>query len=200
MNRANFQIYPIIKTICDYLFAAMALFFLSPLSIILSIIIFVTGGGPVIFVQKRSGRNGKPFNLYKFRSLRHGINEGTDLIADKNDRRITRIGRIMRKYKLDEIPNFINVLKGEISVVGPRPEQEYYIEKILPRAPEYINLLKLKPGITSLGEVRYGYASNIEQMIERSKYDTYYLKHRSIIFDLKIIIETIGIVLKGRGI
>ncbi len=200
MNRANSSIYRIVKTTCDYAFAAICLLVLSPVIIILSILIFTTGGAPVIYSQKRTGKNGKPFNLYKFRSLRHGLNEGIDLISDKNDIRITRIGRIMRKYKLDEIPNFVNVLRGEMSVVGPRPEQEYYIEKILPRSPGYSNLLKLKPGITSLGEVRYGYASNPDQMIERLKFDLYYLENRSLMLDLKIIIETTGIVLKGRGI
>ncbi|HUX96704.1 MAG TPA: sugar transferase [Bacteroidales bacterium] len=200
MDRANFSFYRIVKTSCDYIFAAICLIVLSPLAIILCILVFTTGGGPVIYSQKRSGRNGKTFMLYKFRSLRHGANEDIDLIADKNDLRITRIGKIMRRYKLDEIPNFLNVLRGEMSVVGPRPEQEYYIEKIIRRAPEYSDLLKLKPGVTSWGEVKYGYASNLDQMVERLEYDLYYLEHRSLMFDLKIIFETIGIVLRGRGI
>lgn len=154
----------------------------------------------MIFSQKRTGKNGKPFFIYKLRSLRHAVNEGIDLIADKNDPRITRIGKVMRKFKLDEIPNFFNVLKGEMSVVGPRPEQEYYIEKIVQKAPDYNKLLQVKPGITSWGEVKYGYASSLDQMIERLDYDLYYLEHRSLVFDLKIIIKTVGIVLRGRGI
>ena len=200
MILASYSYINIFKTACDYTFAAFSLVILSPLLIILSILVFVTGGGPVIFSQKRTGKNGKPFFIYKLRSLRHAVNEGIDLIADKNDPRITRIGKVMRKFKLDEIPNFFNVLKGEMSVVGPRPEQEYYIEKIVQKAPDYNKLLQVKPGITSWGEVKYGYASSLDQMIERLDYDLYYLEHRSLVFDLKIIIKTVGIVLRGRGI
>ncbi len=106
----------------------------------------------------------------------------------------------MRKYRLDEIPNFINVLKGEMSVVGPRPEQEYFIEKLIQRNPKYTDLLKVKPGVTSWGEVKYGYASDVDQMAERLESDLYYLKNRSLGFDLKILLETVRIVFKGRGI
>jgi lipopolysaccharide/colanic/teichoic acid biosynthesis glycosyltransferase len=160
----------------------------------------MTGGWPVIYSQKRTGLNGQHFLIYKFRSLKHGISEGTDLISDNHDPRITKIGRVMRKYRMDEIPNFVNVLKGEMSVVGPRPEQRFYIDKIVQNQPEYIELLKIKPGITSWGEVKYGYASTVEQMTERLKYDLYYLEHRSLLFDLRIILHTVRIVLMGRGI
>jgi lipopolysaccharide/colanic/teichoic acid biosynthesis glycosyltransferase len=107
--------------------------------VILSILIFISGKGPVIYSQKRTGMDGKTFMIHKFRSLMSGTDEGIDLIADKNDRRITKVGRFMRKYKLDEIPNFINVLKGEMSIVGPRPEQEYDIDRIVLKAPHYKN-------------------------------------------------------------
>jgi len=168
--------------------------------LVLSTLIFITGRGPVIYFQKRTGKDGKIFLIYKFRSLKHGTDEGVDLISDKYDRKITRVGRFMRKYKMDEIPNFINVLKGEMSIVGPRPEQEYYIEKIELKEPQYKQLLKIKPGITSWGQVKYGYASTVDEMIERLRYDFYYLENRSFIFDLRIILHTIGIVMKGRGI
>jgi lipopolysaccharide/colanic/teichoic acid biosynthesis glycosyltransferase len=200
MNRANSLLYRIIKAIGDYIFAVIFLAVTSPLSLFLSIVIFLTGGWPVIYSQKRIGLNGNPFDIYKFRSLRHGISEGIDLISSKYDIRITKIGRVMRKYRMDEIPNFINVLKGEMSVVGPRPEQKFYIDKIVQKEPGYNDLLKVKPGITSWGEVKYGYASDVDQMVERLDYDLYYLEHRSLAFDLKIILHTIGIVLKGRGI
>lgn len=193
-------IYPIIKAFFDYTFSVFCLVILSPLIIALSAIILLTGGVPVFYSQKRTGKNGKVFNLYKFRSLKHGTDPGINLITGKYDVRITRIGRFMRKYKLDEIPNFINVLRGEMSVVGPRPEQEYYIEKIVLRAPDYIKLLGVKPGISSWGQVKYGYASTVEGMIERFQYDLYYLENRSLMFDLKIILHTIVIVLRGRGI
>ncbi len=200
MNRANSLFYRIIKTAGDYSSAVVFLIAASPLSILLSLTIFLTGGWPVIYSQKRTGLNGQTFLIYKFRSLKHGISEGTDLISYKHDPRITKIGRVMRKYRMDEIPNFINVLRGEMSVVGPRPEQRFYIDKIIQDRPEYNELLKIKPGVTSWGEVKYGYASTVEQMIERLEYDLYYLKNRSLLFDLQIILHTIRIVLLGRGI
>ena len=192
--------YQITKVIFDYAASIFCLVILSPLIIALSAIILLTGGVPVLYSQKRIGKNGKVFNLYKFRSLKHGTDPGINLIVDKCDVRITRFGRIMRKYKLDEIPNFINVLRGEMSVVGPRPEQEYFIEKIVLRAPDYRKLLGVKPGISSWGQIKFGYASTVEGMIERLQYDLYYLENRSLMFDLKIVLHTIGIVLRGRGI
>lgn len=200
MNRANTLFYRMIKSSCDYLFAAVFLIAASPLMILLATIIFLTGGWPVIYSQKRTGLNGQTFPIYKFRSLKHGTSEGTDLISDKHDPRITKIGRVMRKYRMDEIPNFINVLKGEMSVVGPRPEQRFYIDRLVQHEPGYNELLKVKPGVTSWGEVKYGYASTVEQMTERLKYDLYYLKNRSLLFDLRIILHTVRIVLMGRGI
>jgi lipopolysaccharide/colanic/teichoic acid biosynthesis glycosyltransferase len=200
MNRANSLFYRIIKTTGDYTFAFVFLVLTSPLIVLLSIVIFLTGGWPVIYSQKRSGLNGQSFFIYKLRSLKHGISEGTDLISDKHDPRITKIGRVMRKYRIDEIPNFINVLKGEMSVVGPRPEQDFYIDKIIQHEPGFKELLKVKPGVTSWGEVKYGYASTVEQMIERLEYDHYYLEHRSLLFDLRIILHTVRIVVLGRGV
>lgn len=149
MNKAYPLLYLILKTIADYAISIFCLIILSPLVVILSALIFFTGKGPVIYAQQRTGKDGKIFMIYKFRSLRHGIDEGIDLISDKNNRRITRVGKVMRKYKLDEIPNFINVVKGDMSIVGPRPEQEYYIEKIVQQASRYMELLNVKPGITS---------------------------------------------------
>lgn len=192
--------YRMIKTTGDYIFSALILVVTSPLTIFLSILIFLTGGWHVIYSQKRTGLNGKPFSIYKFRSLLHCTSEGKLLISDRHDHRITKVGRVIRKYKLDEIPNFINVLKGEMSVVGPRPEQEYYIEKIIQINPKFSELLKVKPGVTSWGEVKYGYASDVDQMVERMEYDLYYLENRSLGFDLKILLKTVWIILKGRGI
>jgi lipopolysaccharide/colanic/teichoic acid biosynthesis glycosyltransferase len=122
------------------------------------------------------------------------------LITDKDDKRITTLGRFMRKYKIDEIPNLFNVLKGEMSIVGPRPEQQFYIDKILQREPRYGQLQMIKPGITSWGEVKFGYASNVEDMIKRMEYDLYYLENRSTLFDLKITLLTVLIAVKGKGI
>ena len=129
-----------------------------------------------------------------------GNDEGVPLISDKEDNRITALGRFMRKHKLDEIPNFINVLKGEMSLVGPRPEQQYFIDQIVLKAPQYKRLQNIKPGITSWGQVKYGYASNVDEMIERLDYDLFYLENRSLWFDLKIAFCSIGIVINGEGI
>ena len=154
----------------------------------------------MIYSQKRIGRYGKPFDIYKFRSMHFGDEEEIILISDKRDKRITSLGRFMRKYKIDEIPNFINVLKGEMSLIGPRPEQQFYIDQIVQREPRYIQLHQIKPGITSWGQVKYGYASNVDEMIKRMEYDLYYLENRSFLFDLNIAFHTLIIIFKGRGI
>jgi lipopolysaccharide/colanic/teichoic acid biosynthesis glycosyltransferase len=138
--------------------------------------------------------------MYKFRSMHFGQEEGLTLISDRNDKRITVLGRFMRKHKFDEIPNLINVLKGDMSLIGPRPEQQYFIDQIVQKEPRYIQLQLIKPGITSWGQVKYGYASNVEEMIKRMEYDLYYLDNRSIVFDMKIAFHTIIIIIKGRGI
>jgi lipopolysaccharide/colanic/teichoic acid biosynthesis glycosyltransferase len=126
--------------------------------------------------------------------------KGDPFLSGSGDERVTSIGRFLRKYRLDEIPNFINVLKGEMSIVGPRPERLFFINQIIKSAPQYFELHKVKPGITSWGQVKYGYASNVGEMVERLDYDLFYLKNRSAWFDLKIIFLTIGTVLRGRGI
>ena len=200
MDRANSVIYLIVKTAGDYIFSALALIILSPLILILSIIILITGGLPVLYSQNRTGKNGRQFRIYKLRSFRHSLVEGTELASGRNDIRITRIGKIMRRYRLDEIPNFINVLRGDMSVVGPRPEQQYFIDQLVRINPSYNKLLNIKPGITSWGEVKYGYASNTDQMLKRLEYDLYYLENRSLWFDVKILATTVLIVLKGKGI
>jgi lipopolysaccharide/colanic/teichoic acid biosynthesis glycosyltransferase len=168
--------------------------------LILAIIIKLTDEGPVIYTQKRIGRFGKPFTIYKFRSMRIGTEEGIPLLTSPDDKRVTPIGAFMRKYKLDEIPNFINVLNGDMSLVGPRPEQQYFIDQILLLAPEYENLHQIKPGVTSWGQVNYGYASNVPEMIDRMQYDLFYLENRSLLFDLKILFYTIGVIFKGERI
>ena len=189
-----------IKPAIDYTISILGLILLLPVILLLALVIKISDRGPVIYSQKRIGKNGKSFTIYKFRSMHPGSEEGTTLISSKNDERISKIGRFMRKHKFDEIPNFINVLKGEMSLVGPRPEQQYFIDKIILQAPEYRLMHTIIPGITSWGQVKCGYASNVEQMIERLDYDIYYLKNRSIWFDTKIILHTIAIIFKGKGI
>jgi lipopolysaccharide/colanic/teichoic acid biosynthesis glycosyltransferase len=194
------QLLNIIKMVIDYTVAISFSILLSPVILILSIAIKMTGKGPVIYSQKRIGKSGKTFTMYKFRSMHFGTEEGLPLLTGKKDKRITAVGRFMRKHKFDEIPNFINVLKGEMSLIGPRPEQKHFIDQIMLRAPQYRKLQKVKPGITSWGQVKYGYASNVDEMLERLEYDLYYLDNRSLWFDLKIAFYTIGIIFKGEGV
>jgi lipopolysaccharide/colanic/teichoic acid biosynthesis glycosyltransferase len=190
----------VIKTAFDYFISIVCLVLLLPVILSLALAIKTSDRGPVFYSQKRIGRNGKSFTIYKFRSMYPGSEEGTTLISCKNDERISKIGRFMRKHKFDEIPNFINVIRGEMSIVGPRPEQQYFVDKIVQQAPEYKLLQNIKPGITSWGQVKYGYASTVEKMIERLEYDIHYLKNRSLWFDTKIILHTIAIIFKGEGI
>jgi lipopolysaccharide/colanic/teichoic acid biosynthesis glycosyltransferase len=190
----------IIKTVIDYSVTILCLILLIPVILILILAIKLSVKGPVIYSQNRIGKEGKTFTIYKFRSMKMGTEEGVPLLCGKKDKRITSVGRVMRKHKLDEIPNFINVLKGEMSLVGPRPEQKYFVDLIVARKPEYTLLHKIKPGITSWGQVKFGYASNVDEMIKRLEYDLYYLNNRSLWFDLKIAFYTIGIVLKGEGV
>ena len=200
MNQNVKNSYDYLKMIVEYFISLLCLILLIPVIFILAISIKLTGKGPVLYSQKRIGRGGKSFIIYKFRSLHFGKEEGISLISNREDIRITAMGRFMRKHKLDEIPNFINVLKGEMSIVGPRPEQQFYIDQIVNREPRYKQLLLIKPGITSWGQVKYGYASNVEEMIKRMEYDLFYLENRSLRFDLKIAFYTIVIMIKGQGI
>jgi lipopolysaccharide/colanic/teichoic acid biosynthesis glycosyltransferase len=192
--------YSIIKFVTDYLFSICFLLVLFPLLLILAIIIRVSGKGPVIYSQDRIGKDGRPFSIYKFRTMVFDAEKGIPALSASNDERVTIIGKFLRKYRLDEIPNFINVIKGEMSVVGPRPERVFFINQIVKSAPQYIELHRVKPGITSLGQVRYGYASNVNEMIERLDFDLYYMKNRSLWLDLKILILTIGTVFRGKGV
>jgi lipopolysaccharide/colanic/teichoic acid biosynthesis glycosyltransferase len=190
----------VVKQVFDYLFSFLFLLIVSPLLILLILLIKLTGKGPAIYTQDRIGINGEPFSIFKIRTMAYD-SEGKEplLSGDQNDR-ITRIGRVLRKYRIDEIPNFLNVLTGDMSIVGPRPERRFFIDQIVKQAPQYTQLQKIKPGITSWGQVRFGYASSVDEMIRRLEYDLYYVKHRSLIFDLKILLQTIVIIFKGKGI
>jgi lipopolysaccharide/colanic/teichoic acid biosynthesis glycosyltransferase len=194
------SIYDFIKQFSDIAISILVLIILSPLLTLLAILIRMSGRGPVIYSQDRIGKAGKPFSIFKFRSMVYDAEHGVPLLSGSSEERITRIGKFMRKYRIDEIPNFLNVVKGDMSIVGPRPERKYFIDQIVVIAPEFIELHKVKPGITSWGQVRYGYASTVDEMVERLGYDLYYLKHRSLWFDLKIVFQTFGTILKGKGI
>lgn len=188
------------KQVIDFTLSLIALVLLSPLFLFLAIGIKLTSKGPVIYSHERIGRFGKPFTLYKFRSMTIDAEINGPALSSRDDDRITAFGRFMRKSKLDELPNFFNVLKGDMSLVGPRPERKYYIDLIIQKAPHYLHLQKVKPGITSWGQVKYGYAENVEQMIERLKYDILYIENMSLYVDFKIMIYTIQTIFKGQHI
>jgi exopolysaccharide biosynthesis polyprenyl glycosylphosphotransferase len=189
-----------LKMIFDRLIALTALILTLPACIFIAIGIKLSSKGPIIYSHERIGKFGKPFRMYKFRSMIKDAERDGPELSSANDPRVTKFGRFLRKTKLDEIPNFLNVLKGEMSLVGPRPERQFYIDQIKERAPYFVQLLKVKPGITSWGQVKYGYAENVDQMIERLKYDLIYLDNMSLFVDFKIIIYTILFLFRGRNV
>jgi exopolysaccharide biosynthesis polyprenyl glycosylphosphotransferase len=187
------------KRLLDVILSAIAIIIFLPVFAVLAFIIKTTSRGPVFYKQERIGRYGKPFHIYKLRSMVVDAENGKPALSSENDGRVTKIGRFLRKSHLDEIPQFYNVIKGEMSLVGPRPEREYYIKQIIEKAPHYTHLHKLRPGITSWGQVKYGYASNLEEMLERLPYDMMYLKNISLYIDFKILIYTVMVSIKGNG-
>ncbi len=188
------------KRTFDILFSLSALLLLFPFFIIFSVITALTSKGPVFYTQERIGRWGKPFQIIKFRSMITNAENGEPKLSQgRNDIRITQWGRYMRKTRIDELPQFINVLKGDMSLVGPRPERQFFIDEIVKVAPEYLKLLSVKPGITSLGQVHYGYASDISQMVQRMKFDLLYLKKYSFETDLYLLFSTARVMIQGKG-
>ncbi|QNE39423.1 sugar transferase [Hymenobacter sp. NBH84] len=170
-----------------------------PIYLFTALMVKLTSTGPVFYAQERIGRNGEPFRIYKFRSMVVDAEKMGPALSSDHDPRITRWGRFMRKVRLDELPQFWNVLKGDMSVVGPRPERRYYIEQIAKIAPHYRHLHRVRPGLTSLGQVKYGYAETVPQMIERLKFDILYIENMSLAMDLRVLLYTLKIIVEGRG-
>lgn len=188
------------KRISDVVLSALTLVVLSPIYLAIAIAVKRDSPGPVFYTQERIGRHKRPFRIYKFRSMYTHAEENGPALSTLDDQRITKVGAFLRKYRLDELPQFWNVLKGDMSIVGPRPERDFYIRQIVEKAPYYSLLHQVRPGITSWGMVKFGYASTIDEMIERLRYDLVYLDNVSLSVDLKILFHTVNTVLTGKGI
>jgi exopolysaccharide biosynthesis polyprenyl glycosylphosphotransferase len=189
----------VVKRAMDFILSLIAVIILIPFYIFSAIAVKLSSPGPVFFLQDRVGKNGQTFKIIKFRTMVMNAEKNGPQLSSKDDPRITKVGKFMRKTRLDEFPQFINVLIGDMSIVGPRPERQFYIDQIAKIQPQYNQLTKVRPGITSWGQVKFGYAENVDQMLQRMKYDLLYLKNRSLSLDIKIIFYTFIIVLKAEG-
>lgn len=188
-----------IKRVIDIITSFLVLIFLSPLLLAVALAVKKSSKGPVIYSQERIGRRRKPFKILKFRSMYTDAEASGPQLSSENDPRITPVGRILRKYRIDELPQFYNVLKGDMSIVGPRPEREFYIKRIVKKAPYFSLVYQIRPGITSWAMVKFGYASTLKQMVERTRYDMVYITNMSLLLDLKILLYTIRTIVKGSG-
>ncbi|WP_205500770.1 sugar transferase [Rufibacter psychrotolerans] len=189
----------ILKRTIDVLAAALVLVLLSPFYLLLAVLVKMSSPGPVFFKQERIGLQGKPFYIFKFRSMYTDAEKMGPALSSDNDPRVTKLGRFMRKVRLDELPQFYNVLIGEMSLVGPRPERQHFIDLITQQAPHYKHLQRVRPGITSLGQVKFGYAQNVQEMVKRLKYDILYIENMSLAMDFRVMLYTIKIIVQGRG-
>ena len=188
-----------IKRVFDVFISFVMLLLLIPVYIIIALLIKCTSKGPVIYKQERIGLHGLPFYILKFRTMCEAAESGTPQLSLDNDPRITPIGRWLRKYRLDELPQFWNVLIGEMSIVGPRPERRYFIQQIEQQAPYYCMIYKIRPGLTSWGPIKVGYTDTIEKMIIRLNFDVVYIENMSLLLDIRIMFHTIGVLLNGKG-
>lgn len=189
-----------LKAVMDYVISSLGLIISIPIMALVALAIKVDSSGPIFYRQERVAKNGKIFNLLKFRSMKEDAEEETGPVwAEENDERITRVGKVIRKLRLDELPQMINVIRGEMSFVGPRPERPYFAAQLKKEVPFYEKRLSLKPGITGWAQIQYPYGASKEDALEKLKYDLYYIKNMSLSLDMNIIFQTIRIVLFGRG-
>jgi len=188
-----------IKRLMDIIISVFVLAIISPLLIYVLIRTWLSSKGSILYSQERIGFNGKKFTIYKFRSMYMDAEKNGPLLSSDNDPRITPWGKKMRKWRLDELPQLWNIIKGDMSLVGPRPERPFYTDLIIQKTPQYTNLLKVKPGLTSWGMVAFGYASTVEEMIERMQYDLMYIQNPSLLLDAKIMMRTLLIIISRKG-
>ena len=189
-----------IKRASDIVLSLAGVIVLSPLMLFIAIAVWCSSKGPAMYDQERIGLYGRPFRIFKFRTMINQAEaDGIPQITADNDPRVTRIGHWLRKYRLDELPQLFNILRGDMSIVGPRPERPYFINQIMKEAPYYCLLYKVRPGLTSWGPIRVGYTDTLEKMIERLNYDIVYVENMSLLLDLKILFFTIGVVIDGKG-
>lgn len=188
-----------IKRFIDLFVSIIALILLLPLLIYTAIRTKLSSKGPVFYAQERIGYKGIPFVIYKFRSMVQDAEKNGPMLSTEDDNRITKWGKVMRKWRLDELPQLWNIIKGEMSLVGPRPERKFYVDQILEQHQEYRYLFKVKPGLSSWGMVKFGYASSVDEMIQRMTYDLMYVENISLVLDLRIMIMTVVLIFKGKG-
>lgn len=189
----------VVKRVFDVVMSVVCLILFSPLFLLCYIIIKADDGGPVIFKQERIGLHGKAFTIYKFRSMKlDSEKDGPALFMHEKDERLTRVGRFLRNHHLDELPQFYNVLRGDMAFVGPRPERKYYIDKIMEHDPRYVCLYQVRPGVTSYATLYNGYTDTMQKMLKRLELDLHYLEHDSLWFDLKILVKTFLSIVLGR--
>jgi exopolysaccharide biosynthesis polyprenyl glycosylphosphotransferase len=188
-----------IKRAFDVVVSAVMLVLLVPVYVVIALLVRCSSEGPVIFKQERIGLHGVPFNILKFRTMCVTAEEGKPKLCVDDDPRVTRVGRFLRKYRLDELPQFWNILKGDMSIVGPRPERRYFIDQIEQKAPYYCMIYKIRPGLTSWGPIKVGYTDTLDKMIRRLNYDVVYIENMSLRLDVEIMFHTIGVLLNGKG-
>lgn len=189
-----------VKRVFDIAFSSLILLLTLPLMLVTALAVKLESRGPVFYRQERVGLNGRPFQVIKFRSMRTDAEkDGKPRWASKNDDRVTRVGRFIRRVRIDELPQLINVLKGEMSLVGPRPERQYFVDELVAKIPYFAVRHSVKPGVTGWAQVRYEYGSTVEDSIEKLQYDLYYVKNHTLFLDLLIMLETVAVVLTGKG-